>query len=127
MARPFKQSSKPALGVEHELCDAILSFQTPPPPSKCVFKFKNNFITVLVKLQVTHLVTTHQFLDQILPEALIDKLNNARQVAIEMKRRELSLLKEEIVGMPHVKPNAGIHIRKLYKVSPLKLLCLLSM
>ena len=72
-------------------------------------------------------MTTHQFLDQILPEALIDKLNNARQVAIEMKRRELSLLKEETVGMPHVKPNAGIHIRKLYKVSPLKLLCLLSM
>ena len=68
-------------------------------------------IKIILKLQVAHLVTTHQFLDQILPQVLIEKLNNARQVAIEMKRRELSLLKEESFGMAHTKPEAGIHIK----------------
>ena len=83
-------------------------FSRPPTPSKCLFFIKNDSFKVLVKLQVSHLVTTHQFLDQILPQALIDKLNNAREAGLKMKRMKSSILDEESFGMAHSKPEAGI-------------------
>ena len=55
-------------------------------------------------------MTTHNFLDQILPKSLMEELKNARKVGKANKRMESTLFKKKKVGLPHPMPEAGIII-----------------